>query len=238
MILHALAHSIASREQLAPLRARPELRKATELMLLAHAAATSALASLSLPRERLGLVVGSGQGELETTKEFYKALARENLARPFLFQNSLHHSTTGLLSQALGLTGPAVTVSEGFYTAEAALGAAADLLAAGLCDGCLVVCADTLVPDLGPGLSPRYPEGFARGEGAAAMLVAKNAAGASFAFSLPTIRTQADRRFPQLPGYYDADGLARLIEGRATGAQLTLAKPDGTASIFQLGGHS
>lgn len=237
MKLHALSHAIASREQLAALRARPELRKATEQMLFAFAAAGAALASVPTPRERLGLVAGSGQGELETTKEFFKALARENLARPFLFQNSLHHSTTGLLSQALKLTGPAATVSDGFFTAEAALHAAADFLAAGLCDACLVVCADTLVPELDPGLSPRYPEGFARGEGAAAMVVAKDPAPGSFAFSLPTVRTQADRRFPQLPGYYDSDALARLIEGRAE-RTLTLAKPDGTASLWRLGGEA
>jgi len=37
---------------------------------------------------------------------YLKGLAQKNLARPFLFQNSLHHSTTGFLSQKYQLLGP------------------------------------------------------------------------------------------------------------------------------------
>lgn len=243
-MLHVLKGQIAAKESIAPLRARPELRKATGQMLWALTAAEPCLAPFAAKlRDRIGLVLGSGQGELETTKEYYKALARENTARPFLFQNSLHHSTTGFLAQALKLTGPAATVSDSFFTAEAAIDLASDFLSSRLCVACLVVGVDTLVTDLEPGVAARFPEGFARGEGAAAFLLATDeglielGARPDFSFEPAGRRLQADRRFPELPGYYEADAIARLLEHRSA-ESLTLSKPDGTASLFRIGGRA
>ena len=166
-MLYVLRSAVPRRDAIPLLRTRPELRKATDQMLWAYAAAARCLEAFPAQEDSLGLVVGSGQGELETTKEYYKWLARENSPRPFLFQNSLHHSTTGMLSMALKIRGAAATVSDHFFSAESALDLASTLLASRQCETCLVVGVDTIVPDLAPGVRARYPASLEFGEGAA-----------------------------------------------------------------------
>ncbi len=237
-MLYALRHTIADKATLASLRTRPELRKATDQMLWAYEAAKKCLEGISLEPSELGIVLGSGQGELETTKEYYRVLAQENMARPFLFQNSLHHSTAGMVSLALKITGPAVTVSDAFYSGESALDMAATLLDSGQCLACVVIGVDTLVPALEAAISSRYPVKLDRGEGAAALLVAREEGWEKIGGGADFVIESWSRGF-EAPvecgnGFYEADGIARLIESRKTEGELTLAKPDGSFSRFQL----
>jgi len=238
-MLYALRTSIAEKSSLAALRARPELRKATEMMLWAFAAAKGCLEGVSLPGHELGIVVGSGQGELETTKEYYRALALENAARPFLFQNSLHHSTAGMLSLALKITGPSVTVSDSFFSGESAVDMAATLLDSRQCLACVVVGTDTLVPTFDKAIRTRFPKDLERGEGAAALLVAREEGWDKLGGKADFVIESWSRGFEagaksKLGGYYEADGIAQLIAGRQTEGPLTQPKPDGTFSRFQL----
>ncbi len=240
-MIYILKAAIANRDSLAHLRARSELRKATEQMLWAFDAASRCLESFPLRRDQLGLVVGSGQGELETTKEYYKSLSREGTARPFLFQNSLHHSTTGMLSQALQITGAGATVSAGFHSGESALELAISFLESGQCAACLVVGVDTLVPELKLGIDTLYPANLERGEGAAALLVALEEGyrfiGGTPAFAIESFNRSEERTavpMETLRGYYEADGLAKLIDGARNGAEVILPKPDGSAAHFRL----
>lgn len=237
-MLYALRSAIADKNSLGALRSRAELRKATEMMLWAYEAARLCLEGVSLPPHELGLVVGSGQGELETTKEYYRVLAQENAARPFLFQNSLHHSTAGMLSLALRITGPAVTVSDSFFSGESAIDMAATLLDSRQCLACVVVGVDTLVPDLDKAIRTRFPKDFVRGEGAAALLVAREEGweklGGKAEFVIESWSRGFEADSKNLSGFYEADGIARLIEGKLTEGALTQPKPDGTYSRFQL----
>jgi hypothetical protein len=240
-MLYVLRSAIARRESLGTLRSRPELRKATEQMLWAYAAAVRCLENLDA-RESLGLVVGSGQGELETTKNFYKSLARENIARPFLFQNSLHHSTTGMLSQALQIKGAAATVSDHFFSGESALELAASLLESRQCGLCLVVGVDTLVPEFDSGVRARYPKDMEIGEGSAALLVAGTEGwkqmGSRSEFSIESFRLDRETKqdAADFRGYYDSDAIERLIKHRDS-PSIRLSKPDGSASHFTLRGY-
>lgn len=224
--------AIAQKESLATLRLKPELRKATEQMLWAYAAASACLNGAGSAQD-FGLVLGSGQGEIETTKEYYKFLGRKGLARPFLFQNSLHHSTTGLLSQTLGIRGPSATISEHFFSGESALDLAQTFLDSGLCRACLVVGVDTLVPELEAGVRARYPQGLVVGEGAAALLLAREATAPLFRILSSRILRAPGRENSSLTGFYDANAIAMLAANRRTGP-LSLAKPDGTSSRFEI----
>ena len=237
-MLYALRSSIAGKESLGALRSRPELRKATEMMLWAFEATRACVEGVGLTGSELGIVVGSGQGELETTKEYYRVLAQENVARPFLFQNSLHHSTAGMLSLALKITGPAVTVSDSFFSGESAVDMAATLLDSRQCLACLVVGVDTLVPAFEKPIRTRFPKDLVRGEGAAALLVAREEGweglGGKAEFVIESWSRGFETDSKNLNGYYEADGIARLIEGKNTEGALTQPKPDGTFSRFQL----
>jgi hypothetical protein len=51
------------------------------------------------PAKSVSTFIGSLHGEVEPTLNFLKGLAQQNVSRPFLFQNSLHHSTIGFASQ-------------------------------------------------------------------------------------------------------------------------------------------
>jgi hypothetical protein len=134
-------------------------RKATRTMALACASIEAALkASPQLEAifvkepQRFGLVLGSAFGELEATTDFLKTLADSGVARPVLFQNSLHNSTSGFASIYFHLTGPVVTVSHGWFALEQALEVANLLLAQKQnqqrCDFVIVTYAEVIMPDL------------------------------------------------------------------------------------------
>lgn len=93
---------------------RPELRRATRNMVAALEQVEALLATLPdgwLDAHRaIPVVVGTDDGELATTTAFLETLGRTGVARPFLFQSSLHHATLGFLSERLGLRGPGFTV--------------------------------------------------------------------------------------------------------------------------------
>ncbi len=80
----------------------PKLRKATSMMKMV-------LQGLEEVAQRIPIIefgertvpafLGSMHGEIEPTLNYLKGLAQSQRARPFLFQNSLHHSTVGFASQ-------------------------------------------------------------------------------------------------------------------------------------------
>ena len=115
---------------------RPELRRATPNQIAAFEACESALAGCPV-NDRLGLVVSTVHGELDVTKEFLGTLAKTGVARPILFQNSLHNAIAGFLTGTLKITGPTLTVSGGNPDEMARL-----LMEQKAVDRCLVVEVD------------------------------------------------------------------------------------------------
>ncbi len=91
----------------------PQLRKATTMMkLVVHGLKPlmEQLKSEDVVISDIQTFLGSMHGEIEPTVGFLAGLAQRDWARPFLFQNSLHHSTTGFASQQFHLLGPSYSV--------------------------------------------------------------------------------------------------------------------------------
>lgn len=92
----------------------PTFRKASSNMALASLACAKLLERHTLvDKQELSFVLGTAFGEVASSLGFLKTQKEEGIARPNLFQNSLHNSTLGFVTIHLGLTGPAVTVSAG-----------------------------------------------------------------------------------------------------------------------------
>lgn len=143
MSLWVVGHSRVGPADLAAFSLPPAWRKATRNMVLAAVAARTALGPLGrvlgAGTDELGLIVQTRSGELETSAEFLKNWTESKLARPLLFQNSLHNATAGFLSIEFQLRGPAFTVST---SSEDAVVLAKSLLAGGICRGCLILSVE------------------------------------------------------------------------------------------------
>lgn len=97
-------------------------------------------------RAALPVVYGSAMGEVVPSSAFLDRLFSEGpaTASPLAFQNSVYNGTSGHLSMAFGLTGPAETLSAGMATGLAALARGIEHLTR--VPEVLVVVADDLNP--------------------------------------------------------------------------------------------
>lgn len=243
MKLHVLAAGTARGKDLSKFAALPDFRKATANMVKCYAAIEPMLEHF--PKlEGAGLVLGSSYGELAVTTEFLNTLETQGIARPLLFQNSLHNATLGFLAIRLGITGPSMTVSHRHFTGENCLEAASLLLGSGT-PLCLVFSVESRVSELGPAMRQNYPSVVELGEGAAALLLAtEETARASGRPTLAVIDSvdTTSRRGDDLSGsYYDSDALERIVDAitasQVTGAlptELRLPKPDRSSSTIHL----
>jgi hypothetical protein len=172
-MIYLIDAGFATESEVERIRMLPDFRKATRNMAMAFSSLEKLVAGI--PADVLvdtGLVFGSSHGELETTKEFLKTLAEQKIARPILFQNSLHNSTVGFLAMKLGITAPTVTLSNGMHTAEDVFEAARVLLIDGMLDSVFVTVADGVVPELRRVMEMNHsPSGMGLGEGAATLLM-------------------------------------------------------------------
>ncbi|MBI3555799.1 MAG: beta-ketoacyl synthase chain length factor [Deltaproteobacteria bacterium] len=245
MNIHVVSTGLSRGKDLEALKRQGDFRKATHNMMLAWLSIEEALQPLAGRLAMDAMVLGSGFGELEVTRNFLKGLAESGLARPLLFQNSLHNATLGFLAMKLALTGPSITVSNRCFTGENCLEAAMLLLQQGQCRSCLVTGVDALIPELAPALNAIYPVPVTLGEGAATLLLVNDAGQRQL--GLPILATlhdvtydwnatgQADAEIFS-HGYYEADAIEILVERLRAGTHLTgttlgLAKPDGSRSI-------
>ncbi len=107
----------------------PAFRKATSNMIAAHAVCQKTLAGLTEAQKKsLSFIVATHFGEVSSSLEFLTTLKESKMAKPILFQNSLHNSTLGFVSIQLGLTGPCFTLSADEKTDEAVANTAEALL--------------------------------------------------------------------------------------------------------------
>ncbi len=235
----------------------PSFRKATLPMMMAWRAVNKALDSVTAEahseddkrneRKNWGLVFGTSHGELAVTKDFLVTLATKGLARPILFQNSLHHSTLGFISLKLGISGPGITVSNHFFSGEDAVSTAIDLIEGGHCDVAVTVAVDTLVAGLEAALGQYYPGGHIKEEGAGCLIIA-NAAGLKrinakplAAFDRISINHQvliSKKQDDQIEVHsdYDADGVEKIalyLQEATALKTLSLKKPNGTSATIR-----
>ena len=147
-----LGYGVGAAADIPLLAATPKFRKCTPKMQLASISIHRSIAALKKTksesalsdRSRVGFVLNSGYGELEATTGFLKTLAESGVARPMLFQNSLHNSTTGFCAIHFQLEGPAFTLNHRIFGGEQALLLAETLIADGECDVCLVTTVESV----------------------------------------------------------------------------------------------
>lgn len=124
----------------------PAWRKATRNMIMAVKSMERALFQAPMLMERrrgsLGLIVGTNSGEIETSADFITTLARSNMARPLLFQNSLHNATAGFASIHFGLTGAVFTLSDRERTPGEAVELARLMIMEGQCQAMMVTLVE------------------------------------------------------------------------------------------------
>jgi 3-oxoacyl-(acyl-carrier-protein) synthase len=220
----------------------PRYRKATRAMVMANRSVEKTLESL--PREvvlqNCGFILGSCHGELEVTMNFLKTMSETGVARPILFQNSLHNSTTGFVSMSLKSNGPLLTVSNLHFTGEDALETAVCLLKSQSCDFCLVTTVEARVPELVEGLQETKLRSQYIGEGSGTVLLC-NAHGLATLDRQPLAELLSVRcvrgekeNFIESTNYYESNAVERLALGLQTNeTSLKLIKPDGSYSQIQ-----
>lgn len=146
MTIGIVGAGISRPEDLQSATIPPAWRKATRNMILAVKSMEKALLQVPMLMERrrssLGLVVGTNSGEIETSAEFITTLSRQGVARPLLFQNSLHNATAGFASIHFGLTGPAFTLSDRERTPTEGLALAEILLKENSCSAVIVTLVE------------------------------------------------------------------------------------------------
>lgn len=146
MTLQVLGAGIFMADELAAYPVKPAWRKATRNMIMATASIQKALSQapqLTVPgSSEIGLILGSTSGELETSADFLTTWSKSKMARPLLFQNSLHNATTGFASIYFKITGPSFTMSAIQETPEQCVEMAKSLLSERVCEVCIVTLVE------------------------------------------------------------------------------------------------
>jgi 3-oxoacyl-(acyl-carrier-protein) synthase len=238
----------AESQNLASLDESPAFRKATLNMKLAHLALQSALAPLASYQEdfkkKMSLFLGTGHGEFNTTLEFLKSWAQQKFARPFVFQNSLHNSTTGFLSLHEGYQAPSCTASHHYFSGEDALDLAMQFILTGMSDIAAVIGVDSRTGDHLPLLKEAGFPHAEWGEGAGAIILASRAyceeKNLKVLGRLKAIQTQPCLDHPvyrvqptfNLSHFYDSHAVEVLAEAvlHQGDTELHLEKPNGSRS--------
>jgi 3-oxoacyl-[acyl-carrier-protein] synthase II len=135
-------------------------------------------------RGRVGAIIGTGVGPMESMEEFSRPVIEEGAAaaNPAVFPNTVYNAAGGQVAMKIGAVGPASTVTAGHAAGTQALTYAFDLTASGKADAMLCIAADTLTDtvvqayrELGSltGSEPgsNGPRGFALAEGAVVFVV-------------------------------------------------------------------
>ena len=201
----------------------PQWRKATRNMIIATASVQCALREpqpqwLTEASERVALIVGTNSGELDTTTEFLATFVKMGMARPVLFQNSLHNATAGFTSIQLKVRGPSFTLSSGSNTAAECVTLAENLMADGIVDICIVICVEghqRVAEMLGFGLGLNDES---LRDGACALVLATTDACVRWGLSdAPDLdRAQACQAYPppQIAPFYQIEklGMFRLVQ--------------------------
>lgn len=96
--------------------------------------------------ERVAVIVGTSTSSIDATEQAYRSLDAEGAFAPASRSTALHtpHSLGRFVQEALGLSGPCVTLSTACSSSAKAFAAAERMLRLGLVDAAVVGGADTL----------------------------------------------------------------------------------------------
>lgn len=217
-------------------------RKTSTNMKLSFLAANQILARHpDIKRSNLAIVLGTSHGELEATNGFLTHLKKTGFARPILFQNSLHNSTLGFISQHFQITGSTITLSNQYFTGEKTLEMAQVLLNDGPETHCLAIGVDSIPENLKSVMQKMYPDDVTLSEGGcgAVLLTQKqhhkeNKIQFNLKFNRINYENHLEKNF-FFTSYYDSNCieiLARAFLGKKD-EDIFLHKPDGTRSHIE-----
>jgi 3-oxoacyl-[acyl-carrier-protein] synthase II len=140
-------------------------------------------------RNRIGVIIGTGVGPMESMEAFSRPLFEEGpeAASPAVFPNTVYNAAGGQVAIQVGAVGPASTVTAGHAAGASALAYAFDLAARNQADAVVCLGADTLTDTVvaaydALGLlaegdaGSAEPSGFALAEGAVALLLERASA--------------------------------------------------------------
>jgi 3-oxoacyl-[acyl-carrier-protein] synthase II len=215
------ADTAAALEEFVPRRALRRIDHFSRLALLGGYLALQDAGRLEADRSRLGVVIATGYGAMQTTFAFLDSFidGGDVCSSPTHFSSSVHNAAAANLSILLGATGPSLTVSQFEMSVPTALLTARQWLAEGRVDAVLLGGVDELGEVLGycwqrffgvPG-GPLRPLDLGRqsaipGEGAAFLLLTREGEGARYGFV-------ADVRQGNLSGGLRLDECPRLLLG-------------------------
>lgn len=97
-------------------------------------------------RERIGVIIGTGVGPMESMENFARPVIEDGPAgaSPGVFPNTVYNAAGGQVAIKVGIVGPATTICVGHAAGAASLAYAYDLVARGRADAIASVGADTL----------------------------------------------------------------------------------------------
>ena len=162
-------------------------------------------------RTRVGTILGTGVGPMESMVEFAAPVVAEgaSAANPAIFPNTVYNAAAGQVAIKVGTTGPTSTVTAGHAAGVSALAYCADLAAGDHADAMVCLGADALTDtvitayrELGV-LASEETGGFALGEAGVAAVVER----------LGEARRRGARIYGELLGYgisSDARGVGRI----------------------------
>jgi 3-oxoacyl-[acyl-carrier-protein] synthase II len=126
--------------------------------------------------DRVGTIVGTGIGPMESMEDFSRPLFEEGprAANPAIFPNTVYNAATGQVAMHVGAVGPTTTVTAGHAAGASAIAYATGILGRGQADAMLAIGADTLTGAVIDGyraLRSAGPGGFALSEAGVALLL-------------------------------------------------------------------
>ncbi|WP_306364880.1 beta-ketoacyl-[acyl-carrier-protein] synthase family protein [Nocardia sp. CC227C] len=190
-------------------------RRMDRLGVFAVAASAMALAHAGLDPaahdpDRVGVVLGTGLGPVESLERFTVPVLESGVTagNPAVFPNTVYNAAAGQVSMLLGVRGPTSTLTAAHAAGASALGVGFDLLRSGAADALLCPAADALgdFARRAYGRIPLFatagPSGYLLTEGAVTLLLERE----SFA------RDRGARVLATFAGYgtaFDGAGIGR-----------------------------
>jgi 3-oxoacyl-[acyl-carrier-protein] synthase II len=160
-------------------------RRMDRLGVFSVVAAKLALADAGLElddanRNRVGAILGTGIGPMESMERFSVPLFEDGprAANPAVFPNTVYNAAAGQVAMHVGAVGPTTTLTAGHAAGASALAYAMDLLARGQADGMLAIGADTLTDAVIDGyraIGSVAPDGYALSEAGVALVLERRA---------------------------------------------------------------
>ena len=162
-------------------------------------------------RERIGAILGTGVGPMESMEQFAAGVIEEgaNGANPAVFPNTVYNAAGGQVALKVGLLGSATTVTAGHAAGASSLCYGADLTSRDHADAIVCLGADSLTDTVIEGyreLGVLGDDGFALSEAGVALVVER----------LGKASERGARVYGEIVGYgitSDARGVGRVDSG-------------------------